>query len=244
MDEEANADITPAEPQVDSTLDDKISATSLIMRAILGFVLYGALLFLPAGTWAYSPGWIFFGIIFPIALIGGIFLYKKHPEVLKRRMRIREKEKIQKVIIAVLTAVYFGGFILAGLDFRWGWSQIPLPAVIAANIVVGLSYIGVMWVLVVNEFAGRTIEVEEKQKLISTGPYALVRHPMYSFFLVLTIALGIGLGSYWALLVLALSIPIGLHFRIVYEEKLLMEELEGYNEYCEKVRSRVIPYIW
>ncbi len=244
MNEEAKVDKIPAEPRDDSTPGDKISASRLIIRAIFGFVLYGALLFLSAGSWAYSPGWIFIGTIFPIALSGGIYLYKKHPEVLKRRMKTREKENIQKIIIAALTAVYFGGFILAGLDFRWGWSRIPLPAVIAANIVVGLSYIGVMWVLVVNEFAGRTIEVTGKQKLISTGPYALVRHPMYSFFLVLTLALGIGLGSYWALLVLALSIPIGLHFRIVYEEKLLREELEGYDEYCMKVRWRVIPYIW
>ena len=159
-------------------------------------------------------------------------------------MKQREKEQEQRVIILIMAITAFAGILLCGLDYRWGWSEMPLQAVVLANIIVGFCMLGITWVNVVNEFAGRTIEVEENQTVISTGPYAWVRHPMYGFFLILVLALPLALGSYWALPLFAVVFPIVFHYRMVNEEKLLIRELDGYTEYCHKVRSRIIPFLW
>ncbi len=221
-----------------------LTPAGFAVRMALALAAYALMLFLPAGTLAYVPGWIFLGVIVPLGTGAGIYLFRNHPALVERRMRYREKEGQQRVIIAAMTVVYVGGIVLCGLDYRWGWSQVPLSAVIAANVVVGLSYLGVCWVMVINEFAGRTIEVEEDQTVVDTGPYAVVRHPMYSLVLVFTLALPVGLGSYWALALFAVAIPVALHFRMVNEEKVLLEELDGYDEYRKKVRWRVMPYLW
>ena len=233
-----------AKPELKKQQEEKINLGKIIPRILIGLIIYGALLFLPAGTIYYLPGWMFIGTITLCYLFIMPFMYFKHPDALKRRLKQREKEKEQRVIIAIMALAAFSGIVLCGLDYRWGWSQMPIYIVALGNVLMGLSMLGITWVNVVNEFAGRTIEVVDKQTVISIGPYAWVRHPMYGFYLLLLTALPIALGSYWAFPLFVLIFPIIFHFRMINEEKLLARELEGYSEYCRKVRSRIVPFIW
>jgi protein-S-isoprenylcysteine O-methyltransferase Ste14 len=220
------------------------SFARLMLRLPLGLLFYGLLLFLPAGTWRWTSGWMLLGAFFIPTLLISPYLYFKHPALMARRLKMREREGTQKGVMAAMAVFWLGAMVLGGLDFRYGWSQVPFPLIVAGNLTVLFSYVAVFWVFVVNEFAARTIEVEQEQKVISTGPYAVVRHPMYSFLLTLAIGLPVGLGSWWALLFLAPTMPLVLAVRLLNEEKILRRDLEGYNEYCEKVRFRLIPYVW
>ena len=223
---------------------ERPAISSICLRIIFAMTFYALILFVPAGSLAYFPAWIFLSTLLFTLLLVLPYMYIYHPETLKRRMKRAEKSKEQRIIVALLALGFYGGIVICALDFRWGWSQVPVYLVLAANIIVGLCFIGVTWVSSVNTFAGATIEVDVKQEVVTTGPYAWVRHPMYSFILVASLAMPIALGSYWAFLLFASVIPVLLHFRMLHEEKMLLRELRAYGEYSRRVTSRVIPLIW
>lgn len=203
----------------------------------------GLMFFLPAGTLEYWPGWLLMAtLLIPAAFVVGYFL-KHDPKLLERRMKYKEKEMEQKLIIKIAGLFFVIGMIVPGLDFRYGWSNVPAWLVIAANVLVFLGYLLIFFVFKENSYASRIITVEKGQKVISTGPYAVVRHPMYVGAALMYLAMPIALGSYWAMIFYFPIIPM-LIFRILNEEKVLSRDLEGYKEYCKKVPSRMFPGIW
>ena len=206
-------------------------------------IFMGLMLFLPAGSFGYWQAWIYSGVIFiPVFFVVFYFL-KKDPELLERRMRMREKEEKQKTIIKFAYIFFFIGFIIPGLDYRYHWSDVPVLLVIAANVIVLSGYIFVFFVLRENSYASRIIEVEKGQKVITTGPYAIVRHPMYLGVLLMFLFTPLALGSYWALMFFLPLLPL-IVFRLLNEEEVLLRELMGYEEYCGKTRYRLFPFIW
>ncbi|MCJ7742474.1 MAG: isoprenylcysteine carboxylmethyltransferase family protein, partial [Methanoregula sp.] len=187
--------------------------------------------------------WVYCAVLLVPCVFVLTYLLRKDPELLARRIRLNEKEPAQRRIIRASSLIFFTGFLIPGLDHRFGWSDIPVEAVLAANILVILGYVLVFLVFKENPFASRVVEVEPDQRVISTGPYALVRHPMYLGTSIMWLATPIALGSYWALPVF-LFLPIVLVYRIMNEEEVLLRELPGYREYTQKVRYRLIPGIW
>jgi protein-S-isoprenylcysteine O-methyltransferase Ste14 len=216
---------------------------TVVFRFSAGFIVIGSIFFLSAGTFDYWEAWLYCAIIMVPMLFVVSYLLKKDPALLERRMRLKEKGSKQKKIVGVSALVFFIGFLLPGLDHRFGWSHMPAEVAIAADVLVFLGYVFTSLVLRENSYASRVIEVEKGQKVISTGPYALVRHPMYLGMSILILATPIALGSYWALLAF-LPIPPMLALRLLNEEEVLMRELPGYGEYRQKVRFRLIPFIW
>jgi protein-S-isoprenylcysteine O-methyltransferase Ste14 len=215
----------------------------VISRLIIGIPILFLILFLPAWTINYLEGWIFLAILLiPMTFVMIYFLNKK-PEFLIRRMKFREKEEAQKKIIALGYLPILIQFILPGIDKRMGWSNIPLSIEVSADLIVLAGYLMIFWVFKENEFASRIIEVDEKQEVIQTGPYRIVRHPMYLGTMVMYFTAPIALGSYWALIPALLIIPI-LIARIVNEEKVLEKELLGYSEFQKKTKYRIIPGVW
>jgi protein-S-isoprenylcysteine O-methyltransferase Ste14 len=221
--------------------------TSLIFngltKMILGIVLIGLLLFLPAGTWHYPCAWLLLGLLFVPMLAVGIILLRKAPELLKKRLNSKEKESEQKIVILLSFLIFVLGFILAGLDFRFGWTQLPLPVIAVGAILFLFSYGIYVEVMRENAYLSRTVEVQENQKVIDTGLYSIVRHPMYMAVIILFFSMPIVLGSAVAILPF-LFIPAVLVKRIKNEEKVLEEGLDGYREYKDKVKYRILPYIW
>lgn len=216
----------------------------LALRRFLGMaVLLPAVLFLPAGTLRYWEAWVYLGILLPASLIFTAYLFRTDPELLERRMRTREKEPEQRRFMALSVVCFLLMFLLPGLDHRYGWSSVPVPVVIAADALVLLGYGGFVRVLMENRYASRVIEVESGQKVISTGLYAHVRHPMYAAGSLMYVATPLALGSFWAL-VPALFLPFLFAMRIRNEEEVLSRELEGYLEYMKKVRYRLVPHVW
>ena len=207
------------------------------------FLFLGLIFFVPAGTLDYWEAWVYFAVLLVPFLFVLTYLLKKDPELLVRRIRLSEKEPAQRMVIGASGLLFIIGFLIPGLDHRFGWSDIPVEAVLAANILVILGYVLVFLVFKENPFASRVVEVEQGQRVISTGPYALVRHPMYLGTSIMWLATPIALGSYWALPVF-LFLPIVLVYRIMNEEEVLLRELPGYREYTQKVRYRLIPGIW
>ena len=206
-------------------------------------IFMGLMLFLPAGLLDYWQAWIYCGVLFiPVSFVIFYFL-KKDPELLERRMRMREKEEKQKTIIKTAYIFFFIGFIIPGLDHRYHWSNVPVLLVIVANAIVLSGYILVFFVLRENSYASRIIEVEKGQKVITTGPYAIVRHPMYLGVLLMYLSTPLALGSYWALIFFLPLLPL-IVVRLLNEEEVLLRELPGYKEYCQKTRYRLIPFIW
>jgi len=212
-------------------------------RALLAIPALWAILFIPAGTLAYWEAWIYMAILLIPMFFVFRYLLKHDPQLLERRMQMREREVTQKRIIALSILYFLVAFTLPGFDKRWGWSDVPFMIVIAADLIVILGYGLFVLVLRENQYAARTVQVEQDQQVISSGPYKFVRHPMYLGVTVMYLASPIALGSYWALLPAAMIIPI-LIARIVNEEKVLERELKGYREYEQITLYRLIPWIW
>lgn len=213
----------------------------LLFMAALAAI--GIVLFVPAGNFDYWEAWLYMAVIFvPAAFILAYFV-KNDPEFMERRMKFREKEAKQKTAIRVALLVFVIGFLIPGLDHRYGWSNVPPEMVIAADALAFLGYMVCFLAFRENSYAGRTIEVVKGQTVISTGPYAIIRHPMYFGTILMYMATPIALGSYWALPPFLLMLPV-LVYRILNEEEVLRRELPGYREYCEKTRYRLLPLVW
>ena len=214
-----------------------------IAKFTLGVVLIGALLFLPTGTWNYPGAWRLMAILFVPMFLAGLVMMWKNPELLKKRLKAKEKEREQSTVVKLSGLMFLTGFILAGLDFRFGW--LPLPGWIstAATAAFLFSYAIYAEVLRENTYLSRTIEVQQGQKIIDTGLYGIVRHPMYSATVILFLSMPLVLGSLIAFLVF-LAYPVIIAKRIRNEEQVLSEGLPGYAEYCCKVRWRLLPLVW
>ena len=214
-----------------------------LTKFIIGLLMVALLLFLPAGTIRYPGGLLFLCLLFVPMLILGIIMLARARDLLRKRLDVKEKQGTQKGVVAVMGLIFLSGFILAGLDFRFGWSKVPLPVVIVASGLFLVGYALYAEVMRENAYLSRTVKVEEGQTVISTGLYAVVRHPMYTASTVMFLALPLILGSWYALIPFALY-PVIMVVRIHGEEKLLTAELAGYEEYKRKVRYRMIPFIW
>lgn len=214
-----------------------------LIKFLIGVVLIGTLIFLSAGTINYTNGWIFMGVLFIPMFIVGIIMMINNPKLLESRLKAKEKQKEQGIVIILSGVMFVLGFILAGLDFRFKWLVLdPIITYISVGIFL-LAYI--MWGIVLseNEFLSRTIKVEEGQQVIDKGFYGIVRHPMYTASIFLFLSIPLILGSLISFIVF-LIYPVLIVIRIVNEEKLLEKELDGYKEYKKKVRYRLIPFIW
>jgi protein-S-isoprenylcysteine O-methyltransferase Ste14 len=224
--------------------------TGLKIRAI-GWLLVlliamGALLFLPAWTFNYWQAWVFLSVFGLSSLAVTIYLMKNDPRLLERRMHggpTAEKELSQKIIMSAASIGFAAILVAPALDHRWHWSAVPPYAVIAGNILIVLGWAIILFVFRENTFTSATIEVAPDQRVISTGPYAIVRHPMYSGSLLYFLGIPIALGSWWGLLVAILMIPVFV-LRLFDEEKLLARSLPGYSEYMDRVKYRLIPFAW
>ncbi len=215
----------------------------VVGRYLGALLLLSVLFFLPAGTLAYWEAWVYLAIIFIPMLFVGIYLFKNDLELLARRMRLHEKEEQQKLIVKLLLLPFLLAFLLPGFDKRFGWSNVPLGIIVMADILVLLGYGIVFLVFRENRYASRVVEVEHGQTVISSGPYAFVRHPMYLGSILLYVFTPLALGSYWAMIPAVLIIPF-LVARILNEESVLARELSGYPEYMQKTRYRLVPGIW
>ena len=214
-----------------------------LTKFIAGLLLVALLLFLPAGTIRYPGGLLFLCLLFVPMLLLGILMLARARDLLAKRLDVKEKQGTQKGVVAVMGLIFLSGFILAGLDFRFGWSKVPLPVVIVASVLFLVGYALYAEVMRENAYLSRTVKVEEGQTVVSSGLYAVVRHPMYTASTVMFLALPLILGSWYALIPFALY-PVIMVVRIRGEEKLLTAELAGYEEYKRKVRFRLIPFIW
>lgn len=208
-----------------------------------GLALVGLLIFLPAGTICYTNGWLLIGLLFGPMLIAGFVMLFKSPAFLAKRLDAREKQATQKGVLAFSGLMFIAGFVVAGLDYRFDWSQMPLPVTVAASVLFLLSYALYAEVMRENAYLSRTIKVEEGQKVVDTGLYGIVRHPMYMATILLFLMMPIVLGSWYALIVFAFY-PAIIIVRLNDEEDLLTRELPGYAEYKQKVKYRIIPFIW
>ena len=214
-----------------------------LVKFTAGLLLVALLLFLPAGTIRYPGGLLFLCLLFVPMLLLGIFMLARARDLLAKRLDVKEKQGTQKGVVAVMGLVFLSGFILAGLDFRFGWSKVPLPVVIVASVLFLVGYALYAEVMRENAYLSRTIKVEEGQTVISTGLYAVVRHPMYLASVLMFLSIPLVMGSWYALIPFAFY-PLLMVVRILDEEKLLTAELSGYEEYKRKVRYRMIPFIW
>lgn len=214
-----------------------------ITKFVLGIILVGALIFLPAGTWQFANGWLLMGILFVPMFFAGIVLMIKNPELLKKRLHAKEEQKEQNLVIKLSGLMFLVGFIVAGLGVRFGWYILPKGVVICAAVMFVIAYVLYAEVLRENTYLSRIIEVQENQKVIDTGLYGIVRHPMYSVTLLLFLLMPLVLGSIYSFLVF-LAYPFIIAKRIINEEAFLEKELEGYREYKQKVKYRLIPFIW
>ena len=214
-----------------------------ISKFSLGVILLGLLLFLPAGTLAWQNGWLFMAVLFLPMFGAGLVMMAKNPTLLRKRLDAKEKEAEQKTVLMLSAVMFLAGFILAGLDHRFGWSHMPRAFVIAGVVIFLLSYLLYAEVLRENTYLSRTIEVQEGQKVIDTGLYGIVRHPMYAVTIFLFLAMPLILGS-WPAFAVFLIYPAIMVKRIRNEEQVLEEGLAGYREYKQRVRYRIFPFIW
>ncbi len=220
-------------------------AQTLISIAALEGAM-GLLIFLAAGTLAYWQGWVFLGVFLAVTLVVSLDVYRRDPALLRRRLSggpTAEKTPRQRLIMLLASIGYIGLLVVPGLDFRFGWSDVPTVVVALGDGLVAVGFYLVMLVYRENSFTSATIEVAEGQKVVSTGPYALVRHPMYASSLVYLLGMPLALASYWGLLVLALMLPV-LIWRLLDEERFLARHLSGYTAYQARVRYRLLPHVW
>lgn len=214
-----------------------------LIKFISGILMVALLIFLPAGSLSYTYGWLFMGVLFVPIFIAGILMMFKNPELLKKRLNAKEKQKDQSLVIRLSGLMFLASFIVAGLGYRFRWYLLPEWAAIVASAVFLFSYILYAEVMRENTYLSRTIEVQENQKVIDTGLYGIVRHPMYSATLLLFLSIPLILGSVYSF-VIFLAYPLIIAKRIKGEEELLEKELHGYREYKQKVKYRLIPFIW
>ena len=214
-----------------------------IAKFTLGVVLVGLLIFLPAGTLAFPNGWLFMGILFVPMFCAGIVMMFKNPDLLRKRLDAREKQGEQQLVVKLSGLMFLAGFIAAGLNFRFGWHTLPDGVVIGATVAFLAAYLIYAEVLRENTYLSRTIEVQENQKVIATGLYGIVRHPMYGATLFLFLAMPLILGSVISF-VIFLAYPLIIVKRLRNEEQVLSKELDGYAEYRKKVKYRLIPFVW
>ena len=229
---------------MEKTPFDRTEVVKLVgSRLLIGIPILVLTLFLPAGTLSYWEAWLYLAVLLIPMSIVMIYFVKTAPEFLVRRMKFKEKEGTQRRIISLALIPFLLQFILPGIDKRFGWSNLPVMIVILADVVVMTGYGFILWVFKENRFASRIVEVDERQKVIQTGPYRLVRHPMYLGTLIMYLASPVALGSYWAIIPALFIIPV-LVARILNEEQVLVRELEGYSAYQLNVKYRLIPGIW
>ena len=214
-----------------------------ILKFTLGVLLIGVLIFLPAGGFAFAGGWLLMGILFIPMFGAGIVMMVKNPSLLASRLDAKEKEREQNIVVKLSGLMFIGGFVLAGLDHRFGWIRLPFEVNIAAAVVFIIAYILYAEVLRENTYLSRTIKVVEGQKVVSTGLYGIVRHPMYFATILLFMSMPLVLGSLVSFVVF-LAYPFIIAARIKNEEEVLSRELDGYEEYKQKVKYRMIPFIW
>lgn len=214
-----------------------------LLKAGSGIMLAGLLLFVPAGTLDYPGAWAFMALLFVPMLVLGTVLLVKSPELLKKRLNTREKERAQVIVILLSSLVFIAAFVLAGLDFRFGWTHVPIAVRVISAVLLLLAYALYMEVMRENAWLSRTVEVQQGQKVVDTGLYGIVRHPMYLATLLLFLAIPLVLGSWVSFAVMLLTVPV-LVLRIISEERVLAEGLEGYEAYREKVCYRLLPGIW
>jgi protein-S-isoprenylcysteine O-methyltransferase Ste14 len=213
------------------------------VRFLLGFVFISLLIFLSAGTIRFLNGWLFIGGLLLPMIFALTYLIIKDPELLEKRINLREREEEQKKYVKLSILIYVIAYIIPGLDYRFGWSEVPLWLVLVSLVIMLTGYAMFMIVMLQNRYASRVIEIQKEQKLIDTGLYSFVRHPMYLAATILYLASSLVLGSYYSLIPMAI-LPFLLGYRIVNEEKVLLKGLPGYDKYMEKVKYRMIPYIW
>jgi protein-S-isoprenylcysteine O-methyltransferase Ste14 len=219
----------------------KMLASLVAVIVVMGAILFGA-----AGTFDYWQGWLFLACYFVASLIVSVWLMRYDPALLERRRRggpFAEVERNQKIIMTITSIGFIAGLVVPGLDRRSGWSSMPDAIVMFGAILHLLGWFGILGVFRANTYAAATIQVEAGQKVISTGPYAIVRHPMYAAALLMILSIPIALGSWWGLLVF-IALLLALAWRLVDEERVLLSDLEGYADYRQRVRSRLIPFIW
>lgn len=213
------------------------------VKFISGLLMVGFLLFLPAGTLKYMNAWLFIALLFIPMMLLGLALFIKSPKLLKKRLNSKEKESTQKGVIAFSGIIFTVGFIVAGLDFRFCWSSVPKAVVAVASMLFLVAYGLYAEVIRENAYLSRTVEIQENQKVIDTGLYSIVRHPMYSATTLLYLVMPVVLGSWFSLIVFAFY-PVIIVVRICNEEQVLEQGLEGYTEYKTRVKYKIIPFIW
>ena len=214
-----------------------------LVKVTCGILLVGLLIFLPAGTLHYGYGWLLMGLLFLPMVGAGFVMFFKSPDLLRKRLDVKEKQATQKGVVGLSALMFIGGFVISGLDFRFGWSTMPKAVTIVAAVLFLVAYGLYAEVLRENAYLSRTIQVEEGQTVVDTGLYGIVRHPMYSATILLFLMMPILLGSWFALPVFLLY-PILIIIRLKDEEALLTQELNGYEAYKQKVKYRLIPFIW
>ena len=216
---------------------------SAIIKFLFGLILIGAMLFLPAWTLDYPGAWLFIALLFIPMLIMGAVLFIKAPELLKKRLNNKEKEKAQKGVLTLSGLMFPIGFILSAVDFRFGWSRVPIWLALISSALFLVGYALYAEVMRENAYLSRTVEIQENQKVVSTGLYGIVRHPMYLATLLMFLPMPLILGSFWGIIPFLLY-PVLIIVRILNEEKILEDGLLGYKEYKTKVKYRLIPFIW
>lgn len=215
-------------------------------RSLLGLVAFGLLLFLPAGTFAYWQAWVFIAVFTILTTVPSVYLLLNDPAALQRRMHagpVAETRTVQKIVITGALLTLPAVMVFSALDHRFGWSPVPATVSVIGDVLVAVGLAIAMFVVIQNSYAAANITVESGQKVVSTGLYAIVRHPMYVGTLVMMVGLPLALGSWWGLVILVPCV-IGLAFRILDEEKMLEQELDGYREYMQSVQYRLLPYVW
>lgn len=215
----------------------------IYVRFAQAVIVLGLIFFLPAGGFDYGEAWIYCGVILIPMFFSALYFLKNDPKLLERRMKMKEKQTAQKWYVLFSSIIFLIAFLIPGFDHRYGWSDVPFWLVIISNIMILLGYLIFTAVMKENSYASRVIEVEKGQKVISTGPYGVVRHPMYSAAIIMFMFTPTALGSWWALLPMIL-VPPFIIFRLINEEKLLHHNLPGYTAYTRKVTKRLIPWIW